>query len=125
MTKGTQVTGLLAALLAIAGCGGVTADDRYGSAEDLQSALESEGFRCSTEESFDLFEGYGEEVRCTSGMSVVVWDQDMPEYADDVSMLRLGASLGGREYLGSENWMIIHDNSQMLDEIQEVFGGER
>lgn len=122
---GTQIIGLLAGVALLAGCSGVEPDDDYESAEELSEVLDSEGFRCSAQASFDVFEGYGEEIRCGSGMSILVWDDDTPEYAGDISLLRLGTALGGRESLTSDSWMIIHDNAQMLDEIHEVFGGER
>lgn len=123
--KGKHVFGLAAGIALLSGCGGVSPDDRYESADELREALDSEGFRCSVANSFEIFEGYGDEVRCNSGMSIVVWDEDMPEYADDISLLRLGASVGGGEILESHNWLILHDNGPMLNEIQNIFGGER
>ncbi|GAA1453478.1 hypothetical protein ACFP47_09210 [Nesterenkonia lacusekhoensis] len=111
--------------LTVTGCGGVEPDAHYETVDDFHEALESEGFPCPEQGRADVFEGHGEELRCSSGMALIAWEEDMPDYAGSTTRISFGASLNGNQTLVSDTWMIIHDNPNLLDEIAETFGGER
>lgn len=117
------VTGA-AGLLAVTACGGVESDGHYESADELRSAMESEGYRCAESRTDPVLEGHGEEMQCEEGHSVVVWEADLPEYVDDPTAL-FAVGLTERHYLTNETWAVVSGNGEMLDDMQETFGGNR
>ena len=114
-----------AALLTLAACG-VSPDATYRSAEDLASALDSEGFRCEpASEPATIADGYGEEIQCDTGMGVSNWEDDLPDHAQDPGLLFLiGGQMTGKHYVLHDTWAISVDRASHAEAIQEVFGGE-
>lgn len=117
-------TGLI--VLAVRLFGGVTPDDDYRSASSLASALDSEGFRCDpVGEPAVIADGYGEEIHCHTGMGVSVWEDDLPDHAQDPSILFiLGGSVTGIHYVVHDTWAVSVEREAQADAIQEVFGGQ-
>lgn len=115
-----------AATLALTGCGGVSPDDTYSSAEELQDALNSEDFRCTGDEVDSFDEGYAESIVCDEGTEVLVWEEDAPEYVSGPGVIRLGSALDSTRYhiLSTEQWLIRSTNAGMVREMAPVFGGQ-
>lgn len=113
------------AIALLSACGGVQPDAHYDSAESLRSAMDSEGYRCTEVVTTPVAEGYGEELSCEEGHSIVTWEDELPDYVRDPGMTFAMGGLTGRHYLLGDTWVIATDNGDMLDEMQEPFGGQR
>lgn len=125
MKHSTKATALAGIALIATSCG-VTPDDTYSDAESLASALDSEGFRCDPiAEPTTIADGYGDEIQCDTGMAVSVWEEDMPDHAEDPgAMFALGGQMTGRHYVLHDTWAVVVDREQQAEAISEVFGGE-
>lgn len=112
-------------VLALTGCGGIEPDAHYDSAEGLRSALESEDYQCTEGATQPIPGGHGEEMTCQEGLSIVTWEEDLPDYVDDpAATFHLGGQLTGDHLLISDTWVLISENDEMIADIQETFGGE-
>lgn len=121
-TFAAALTGV--ALLALTACG-VTPDDTYDGAEDLRDALDGEGFRCTGGEASSLDSGFGEELTCDEGMTVAVWEEDYPEYADGPGYFAMAIAMFGEGHvLEADTWIIQSSNADLIGEIVPVFGGD-
>lgn len=103
---------------------GVSKDAHYRSADSLRGALESEGFRCTNPESNSLADGYGEEINCEDGLRIITWEEDMPGYVEDPTLLASMQTITGRHVLMSATWSISSANEELILTMQETFGGE-
>ncbi|WP_147107225.1 hypothetical protein [Nesterenkonia populi] len=104
----------------------VTADDTYSDAEDLASSLDSEGFLCELDgDTRPIADGYGDELTCHTGMNVAVWDEELPDHAEDPTILiALGGQMTGAHHVLGENWAVTMDRESQAEAIQDIFGGE-
>lgn len=112
------------AALAITACG-VSPDDTYNSVENLQSALESEGFRCDSDEITTFDEGYAEEITCSDSLTIAVWEGDYPDYVSGPDTFAMGYTMFSRGHvLKTDTWVIFSTNTDLIREIAPVFGGD-
>ena len=119
--SGPPVLALAVAVPLLGACGGGEPDDQYDSVDDLQSALESEGFGCDALGTSHEFDGYGESMACAEGHTLTVWDLDLPTGMEELSEGRIG----GTQRLRGENWDVASSNNALLNDMQQSLGGER
>lgn len=119
--SGPSILLLAVALPLLGACGGVEPDDQYDSVQDLQSALESEGFDCDVRTTNHEFDGYGESISCAEGHTLTVWDQDLPTGMEDLAE----GDVGNGQRLRGENWDVASSNNALLDDMRNSLGGER
>ncbi|WP_147104917.1 hypothetical protein [Nesterenkonia populi] len=122
---------LMPVLLVATSCGEDTADTTFDGVDDLMSSMESEGLECSVMEGTTLQSGtdeVGDQVMCAEGHSLMVWDADSDadtETSENDPLVSGLEEQGAIEHLRGENWHVMSIDGELLDGLQESFGGQR
>ncbi|WP_146340573.1 hypothetical protein [Nesterenkonia sp. NBAIMH1] len=122
---------LVPVLLLATSCGEDSAATTFDGVEDLISSMEDEGLECGVMDGTTLGDGAneaGEQVMCVEGHTLMVWDEDADldtESSDDDPLVQGMEEQGTIEHLRGENWHIMSIDDEVLDELEDSFGGVR
>ncbi|NYJ18165.1 hypothetical protein [Nesterenkonia sandarakina] len=128
-TKSSKaVTGafpILAVLLVATSCSAAASDTTFEDVADLSSSVESAGHECNamTSTTYDL----GEQAMCAEGHSLTVWDEeaDPGELGEDDALVQEMEEQDLIEHLRGANWHVMSVDGDLLDEMQQNYGGQR
>lgn len=102
----------------------------FESVDDLRSDVESADYECGEVNrrpiQSDMDDGF-EEILCTEGYLLTVWDEDFEpdtQSAATDTFVREQEEQGLIEHLRGENWHVTSVDGDMLEDLQQRFGGE-
>lgn len=121
----TVTAALCIVLPLVSSCSDDVEDRTFDNAEELRSAIEEEGHDCQAFDSQGSGQT-GEVIICTEGHTLTVWDAEFED--DDESSSSDDndtENSEGQNNLRGENWNVMSDDEELLDDLEQSFGGER